>query len=129
MTDTDAGEIDAERVLETAQHHLKDLAQVLVNADRVSDAIQKLHSLQLNLELALGEYEILDVGVRTEPLEDASRRIAQWHRARLEPAIHTIEAANAEAQIIRIAARHDPRPLHLHLDAIVRVNLLEPAAP
>ena len=129
MMDADAGEIDAERVLETAQHHLEHLAQVLVNADRVSDAIQQLHALELHLELALGDHEILDVGVRTEPFEDASRRVAQWHRARLEPAIHTVEAANAEAQVICIAARHDPRPLHLHVDAIVRMNLLEPAMP
>ena len=83
------------------------LRSFLVNADGMRGAIQQLHALELHLELALGDHEILDVGVRAEPLEDAARRVAQWHRARLEPAIHAVEAANAEAQVDR--CRRSPR--------------------
>ena len=91
-------------------------------------AIEKLHAFELHLQLALGDDEILDVGVRTEPLEDAAGRIAQRHRARLEPAIDAVEAADAEADVVGVAAGHDARPLGMHLDPIVRMHLLEPAA-
>jgi hypothetical protein len=48
-------EVDAEIVLEAAQHHLEHLAQFLVRADRMRGAVEQLHALELHLELALGD--------------------------------------------------------------------------
>ena len=122
-----AGEIDAEIVLETAQHDLHHLGQVLVRADGMCGAIQQLHAFQLYLEFALGEYEIFDVGIRAEPLEDAPGRITQRYGACLEPAIDPVEAANAETDVIDIAAGHHALPFQLHLGAIFGMNLFQPA--
>src|SRR5262245_11542341 len=106
----------------------KDDALFLINGDnrvhrRGDDAIQPLLAFE---QRPLGLLLIINVGVGAEPLDDLAARILERYGSRLEPAVHSVNSANAVLDIERLAGRHSPIPVRKQRLTIVRVNLPQP---
>ncbi len=70
---------------------------------------------------------LLDVGAGAEPLHDGAVRAAQGHRARVEPAVDAVRAAEPEVDAVVGAGGHGMLPHRQHPLAVVGMELVRPA--
>src|SRR5262245_14337827 len=69
---------------------------------------------------------VINIRIGAEPLDDLAVRIPERHGSRLEPAVHSVIAANAVLDVVSFAGRHSPTPGRKQRLTVVGVNLLQP---
>src|SRR5689334_10739107 len=89
--------------------------------------MEEIQAGELGLELSLAPFEIIEIGVRSEPFKNLSVRIPQRHGAGFEPAIRAIGAAEAKLDIEILPRLDGSGPFPQHAVAVVGVEIVGPA--
>src|ERR1700730_378989 len=71
-------------------------------------------------ELCLGALQVIDVSIRTIPVDNVSRFVAQWLSPKQEPSIHSVEPAQPSLNFTRLARGQKSEPLMSYFLQVLR---------
>src|SRR5260370_29262731 len=75
----------------------------------------------------LGALEVIDVGIRSIPVDNVARFVAQWLSPKQEPSIHSVEPAQPSLNFTRLARGQKSEPLMSYFLQVLRVNGILPS--
>jgi hypothetical protein len=78
-------------------------------------------------ELCLSALQVIDVSVRSIPVDNVARFVAQRLSPKQEPSIHSVEPAQPSLNLTRLARREKSEPLICYFLQVLRVNGLPPS--
>src|SRR5260370_41593180 len=78
-------------------------------------------------ELCLRALKVIDVRIRSIPVDYVTRFVAQWLSPKQEPWIHSVESAQPSLDFARLASGQNPEPLICYFLQVLRVNGLPPS--
>ena len=74
--------------------------------------IYELPELPLVLpEFELGLFQVVNVGIRSIPVDNLARFVAQWLSPKQEPSIHSVESTQPSLDFARLARGQKSEPL------------------
>src|SRR5947209_14571502 len=90
--------------------------------------IYQLPELPLVLpEFELGLFQVVNVGIRSIPVDNVARFVAQWLSPKQEPSIHSVESTQPSLDFARLARGQKSEPLVCYFLQVFRVNGILPS--
>src|SRR5579862_1999581 len=90
--------------------------------------IDELSELALVLpEFELGLFQVLNVGIRSIPVDNLARFVMQWLSPKQVPSIHSVESTQPSLDFARLARGQKSPPLICYFLQILRVNSILPS--
>ena len=90
--------------------------------------IYELPELPLVLpEFELGLFQVVNVCIRSIPVDNVARFVAQWLSPKQEPSIHSVESTQPSLDFARLARGQKSEPLICYFLQVLRVNGILPS--
>src|ERR1700676_4403984 len=78
-------------------------------------------------ELSFSALQVLNVSIRSIPVDNVARFVAQWLSPKQEPSIHSVESAKPTLDFARLASGKKSEPFICYFLQVLRVNGILPS--
>src|SRR5216683_445115 len=78
-------------------------------------------------ELSFGALKVIDVRIRSIPVDNVARFVAQWLSPKQEPSIHSVESAQPTLDFARLASGQESEPFICYFLQVLRMNGILPS--
>ena len=96
--------------------------------DGLRNRIRHASKLSLILtELSFSALQVLNVSIRSIPVDNVARFVAQWLSPKQEPSIHSVESTQPSLDFARLARGQKSEPLICYFLQVLRVNGILPS--
>src|SRR4029077_21206097 len=81
----------------------------------------------ISTELSFSALQVLNVSIRSVPVDNVARFVAQWLRPKQEPSIHSVESTQPSLDFARLARGQKSTPLICYFLQVLRVYGILPS--
>src|SRR5271169_2073507 len=78
-------------------------------------------------EFELGLFQVFNVSIRSIPVDNVARFVAQWLSPKQEPSIHSVDSTQPSLDFARLASGQKSAPLICYFPQVLWVNGILPS--